>query len=210
MGGAGRHGASRRGQETSAEHSPVMAGASGCMERVRDGTVALRRTTAGLLAAAGGGRCFKCRPGGRYFKHRPPPGPVSTVRWVMCGRDRPRISVILESHGVLDGWTSTQSSSGRHATAAHGAGNAVVTAVVTGVRRAWWRAGLRLGRRQGDGHRAVALRRRRRVTTASRRRSLWRPARGGCMAGGTQRLAPRAAECGGRGRQEEHEAILCN
>ena len=72
MGGAGRHGASRRGQETSAERSPVMAGASGCMERVRDGTVALRRTTAGLLAAAGGGRCFKCRPGGRYFKHRPP------------------------------------------------------------------------------------------------------------------------------------------
>ena len=65
MGGAGRHGASRRGQETSAERSPVMAGASGCMERVRDGTVALRRTTAGLLAAAGGGR---------YLKHRPPLG----------------------------------------------------------------------------------------------------------------------------------------
>ena len=37
MGGAGRHGASRRGQETSAERSPVMVGASGCMERVRDG-----------------------------------------------------------------------------------------------------------------------------------------------------------------------------
>ena len=50
---------------------------------------------------------------------------------------------------------------------------------------------------EGDGHRAVALRRRRRVTTASRRRSLRRPARGGCMAGGTRRLAPRAAECGG-------------
>ena len=46
------------------------------------------------------------------------------------------------------GWMDLDSSSGRHATAAHGAGNAVVTAAVTGVRRAWSRAGLRApGRR---------------------------------------------------------------
>jgi len=78
------------------------------------------------------------------------------------------------------------SSSGRHATAAHGAGNAVVTAAVTGVRRA-----ARVVARRVEGARATGI-------------VQWRSGDGG-------ESPPRAGGvlCGGRPEvdawQEEHE-----
>ena len=124
----------------------------------RGGGVALRRATesqrSGLLATTGDGRGVSSADRVDGISNTVHPWASFNRRMVdVRARSAAYLSYIREPW--RPGWMDLDSSSGRHATAAHGAGNAVVTAAVTGVRRAWWRAGLRatgvVQWRSGDG-----------------------------------------------------------
>ena len=90
----------------------------GSMALTRKGTEARDALSAAALRRAAeedapkGGRCLQCRPGGRYFKYRPPPGLVRSVRCDVCGRDR---SVAGERHPCQGLTESRQLAGGRGA-----------------------------------------------------------------------------------------------
>ena len=113
----------RRGQEpvTSASTTPGAAGEwrrrldarrRGSMALTRKGTEARDALSAAALRRAAeedapkGGRCLQCRPGGRYFKYRPPLGLVRSVRCDVCLLVRSRskrcrgASSLSGAHGV--------------------------------------------------------------------------------------------------------------
>jgi len=91
------------------------------MALTRKGTEARDALSAAALRRAAeedapkGGRCLQCRPGGRYFKYRPPPGLVRSVRCDVCGRDR---SVAGERHPCQGLTESRQLAGGRGASVA--------------------------------------------------------------------------------------------